>query len=148
MVPKSDCFAAGDADVDAAAAGAVVPSVVEAAAAPSTTTAGAATAAPSGDAGTIGGVALSALLLSVSAAVTTGFVGADPFANDGLNAVTIDADRQHKHSMAKNRQVQFGIIRVFLVDAIIVFFVKVNEEFLIFELTFLSVQVVVLKLCR
>ena len=123
MVPKSDCFAAGDADVDAAAAGAVVPSVVEAAAAPSTTatTAG----APStGDAGTVGGggVALSALLLSVSAAVTTGFVGADPFANDGLNAVTcvtsIDADRQ-QHSMTKNRHVKFGIIRV---DAMIVFF--------------------------
>ena len=121
MVPKSDCFAAGDADVDA-----VVPSVVEAAAAPSTTatTAGAA-AAPSGDTGTVGGeVALSALLLSVSAAVTTGFVGADPFANDGLNAVTccvtIDADRQHSIT-AKNRHVKFGIIRVFLVDAMIFF---------------------------
>ena len=132
MVPKSDCFA-GDADVDTAGV-LVVPSVVEAAAAaPSTTatTAGAA-GAPSGDAGTVGGgVALSALLLSVSAAVTTGFVGADPFANDGLNAVTccvtIDADRQHSIT-AKNRQVQFGIIRV---DAMIVFFVEVIKEFLI-----------------
>ena len=117
MVPKSDCFAAGDADVD-------VPSVVEAAAAPSTTatTAG----APStGDTGTVGGggVALSALLLSVSAAVTTGFVGADPFANDGLNAVTccvtIDADNRQHSITAKNREVKFGIIRV---DAMILFF--------------------------
>jgi hypothetical protein len=107
VVPKSDCFAG---DVDAAAAS-------DEAAAPSTTTTGgeagvtAAAAAPStGEipSGAIGGVVASAALSLLIAVL----VGADAPGCDGLNDVTIDAD---KHSMAKSRQVKFVIIRVVVV---------------------------------